>query len=664
MRKIFFAWVAFIIVMSLSAQEKLLLENEVLKAEFDAKNGSLVHFVNKQTGWEIVNRASLGQSFELLMPLTDKDLRFNVVKGINQRNPVIEQLPDKITFTWAGMRSELMNAEENVIFKGEVALTPTGLEFGGEITNHGKYPVEYVSWPFLGEVTVPDKGQPLYHSTRSDTRELFPHFFNEHGYWGVDYPTSTYPLPDRSYVLVNNREQGFIVYGKESFPNNLLITSFELIPGFEISNTNPADDMMDGQPVRIQLKANQIIYNKPGEKTKLNPVKISLYKGSWNTGVDCYIKEKNNATPQMPGWIKDPLTWQKVSVENGDELVNYAREGLKCGVDVLQVRGWYQEVNRKIAEAPGLKDAIEKCQELGVKIVLETNWYTVDAKSQTDANEIKRMAVKDPFGFPYDCSSLCSLSEYIEKRVIESWSKLPSLLAADGYINSDNNHRNKSYLCFSNQHGHKPGEPTANGTMVLDRKMAEILKSYGEKAAMGFGFLDQQSVYYDGYQISGSVSDFVRHRYMNPSTTITLPVDVKNARDDINQAIKNRFNINYDLQFFSTHLSDYPHVVLYGQKVEDFRKRYQESVWNAEFMDTKGAVVEGRYLSYSVFKNKLNGKNTIVVVNTSNDQVTTVKARFENASAMQIASPEKPEMEPYQDGFDLLPLSVAAIFEQ
>ncbi|MEN6455589.1 MAG: hypothetical protein ABFD10_15145, partial [Prolixibacteraceae bacterium] len=111
-------------------------------------------------------------------------------------------------------------------------------------------------------------------------------------------------------------------------------------------------------------------------------------------------------------------------------------------------------------------------------------------------------------------------------------------------------------------------------------------------------------------------------------------------------------------------LSDYPHVVLYGQQVEDFRKRYQESVWNAEFMDTKGAVVEGKYLTYSVFKNKLNGKNAIVVVNTSNDQVTTVKARFENASAMQIASPEKPEMKPYQGGFDLRPLSVAVIFEQ
>lgn len=171
----------------------------------------------------------------------------------------------------------------DVTFRGEVQLTDTGLEYGGELINDSPYPVEYVSWPCIGEVSVPDKSQPLHHSTRSDQRELFPHHFNQHGYWGVDYPTSTYELPERSYLQVSNRDQGFMFYTRDAAPRYMVITSFELIPGFEIRSVNPYEDEIDGELVRIQFKSNQVVYNRPGERTTLDPVRLAPMpvRGRW-----------------------------------------------------------------------------------------------------------------------------------------------------------------------------------------------------------------------------------------------------------------------------------------------------------------------------------------------------------------------------------------------
>lgn len=103
-----------------------------------------------------------------------------------------------------------MSEPVDITFKGEVRLTANGLEFPGTVINNSRYVVEYVSWPCIGEITVLDTTQPLYQSTRNDMKELYPHFANRGAYWGIDYPTSTYILPEKSFLQVNNRDNGFM----------------------------------------------------------------------------------------------------------------------------------------------------------------------------------------------------------------------------------------------------------------------------------------------------------------------------------------------------------------------------------------------------------------------------------------------------------------------
>ena len=655
-----------------SREEKTLtLENQNVTVVFDAESGALIRMTDKNSGWEIMKREVLGQSFELLLPMegpqmTDADRRYNVVKGVEQANPVIERVGNKITFTWKGMRSEFMDQEADITFKGEVSLTDRGLEFSGDLTNHSEYPVEYVSWPCIGEITVPDKTQPLYHSTRSDQRDLFPHFFNQHGYWGVDYPTSTYVLPEKSFLQVNDRERGFMIYNRE-MPKYMTITSFELIPGYEIRGVNPYEDEIDGEMVRIQFKANHIVYNRPGDASTIDPIQFITYKGDWTKGVDLYrndrVKLANRQKKAVPQWLAAPSTWRKVGIGSGTDLLHYVSESAQCGVDVLLVSGWYRDVDGHIAEVPGLEEAIAKCQKQGIRVVLETNWTSVDKHAQGYKENFRKYVMVDPFNMPYNYHNMCPNAPAIQQWVKKEWLKLPALYAADGYMNNDHNHNSKTFMCFDRSHNHRFGEPTIAGMMKIDTEMVEALAADGNKVALGQDFIEHQNDIYDGCQVNVDDNFYARHRYMDPSIPMVVRVEVRNARKGMNEALLNRMHIAYDLNYFNDNLADYPHIAKYGNQIKTLREHYSDYIWNATFDGHNGAVVNGDNLEYSVFIAG-NGKRAVVVVNKSTDRASKANVMLENNSSLIYATPELPESKVFNGTVELAPLSAVIIMEK
>lgn len=652
-----------------NSSKTLTLENDHIRVVFDSKNGALLKMTDKNSGWEIMQREILAQSFELLLPfegvqMTDADHRYNVIKGLGQRDPVIEKKGNKITFTWNGMKSGNMDKPVDITFNGEVELTDKGLEFSGNIINRSEYPVEYISWPCIGEVTIPDKTQPLYHNTRNDTKELFPHFFNQHGYWGVDYPTSTYVLPEKSYVQVNDRERGFMIYNHKA-PKYMTIASFELIPGYEARGVNPYANEIDGEMVRIQFKANHILYNRPGDTSTLDPIRLITYKGDWTKGVDIYRNDRIKSsvvTKVAPKWLTSPLTWRKAGIGNGSDLIRYAEESAKLGVDVLLVDGWYRNTNGHITEVDGLEQAIAKCHELGLRIVLATDWTSVDRHATGYMEHFRKYVMVDPFDMPYNFTDLCPNTPEVQQWVKNEWLQLPALHIADGYMNNDHNHDNKTFMCFDTKHNHRFGEPTINGMMKIDADMAKAIASTSEKAAMGYGFIEAENDIYDGYQVNVNDEFYLRHRYLSPNEPIIVKTDVRNARKTMNKALLYRMNIAYDLNFFSNNLSDYPHIVEYGNAIKALRKRYPEYIWNTEFDGHNGAIVNGENIEYSVFENK-NGKRAIVVANMSNEN-TKATVSLNNSANLLYVSPEAIDIKPFNGTIEIAPLSVIIIMEK
>lgn len=678
MKKVLISVFALMAVLTMSAAPKaedIVLENSHIKAVFDGKSGALVRLDDKNSGWNIMERRILGQSFEILLPMegkemTDEDKRFNVVKGIEQKDPVIERTSDGVIFTWSGLKTEFMKETADITFRGEVILTDKGLEFKGHVDNRSKHHIEYVSWPFIGEITVPDKSKPLYHCSGKDRRELFPHMFNQHGYWGVDYPTSTYILPEKSYLQVNGDDRGFMVYNNK-FPKYTTITSFELIPGYEIRGVNPYGDEMDGELVRLQFKVNNCVYTLPGESADIDPVSFVTYSGSWENGVDIYRKDRKSygsdaiayKEKSTADWMKKPLTWKKAGIGNGADLIRHAEECAALGVDVLVVYGWTRNSSGHVAEVDGMEKAIERCHELGLKVVLETCWTRVDRHGEGYMDNLRGYVMSDPFDMPYRFDFMCPNAPYIQDLVKKEWLSLPALKAADGYMNNDHNHESKTFMCFDTDHGHRFGEPTITGMMDIDSYMAEAIASDPEKVALGMGFLEYENDIYDGAQVGVGERDYARARFTSPYEPMILKVRTRSARKDLNKSLLYSFIPAYELNFHGSFLADYPNIYKYGQKIEEIRNKYASYIWDAEFVYHEGASVSGNDIEWSVFRGK-DGKRAVVAVNNSTDNESEVSVKIDGNKGLVWASPEKVSLSTFNGTMKLAPQSAVVIMEK
>lgn len=654
------------------AEEKnvLVLENECISAIFNPANGALIGLRDKHSGWDIMKRDVLGQSFELLLPMdgpefTEEDCGYNVVRGIEQDAPEVECQVDSIVFTWKRLRTPDMKSAADVEFRGVVSLASHGLEFSGTVTNNSDYKVEYVSWPCIGEVTVPDQKQFFLQNTRNDSKELFPHFNNQHGYWGVEWPTSTVILNEKSYLQVNDNDRGFLVFNRE-IPKNLTITSFELIPGLECRYTNPYQDAIDGVLVRMQFKVNNCIYALPGETVSLDPVSFMTYKGTWEDGVGLVRAMRApmcTAVTRTDGWESRPLTWRIVRASNGEALIKAAFESRDAGVDVLLVDGWYSNSSGMPVEGSGISDAIVKCHEMGLKVVLGTDLSRVNRHSDIYMSEYREYIMSDPYGVPYSFDWLCLSSSHVRSKIMEMCAGLPALSYADGYMNMENNHDSRTFACFDPDHDHHYGEPSADGIKKLNEKMIAGLSGGGEKAFFGYGFLLEQNDIFDGYMLNVPESMYPRHRLVAPYETMIAKVGVREARSGMNRAVLYRLNVAYNLDFYNDCLSDYVHIISYGQQIEKLRREFSAYIWDAEYCGHKGAGVLGRNIEWAVYENK-DGKRTVVLANMGQENVSETLVSMDSDGELYYVSPENIVPEKFNGSVEVNPLSVVVVFEK
>jgi hypothetical protein len=117
----------------------------------------------------------------------------------------------------------------------------------------------------------------------------------------------------------------------------------------------------------------------------------------------------------------------------------------------------------------------------------------------------------------------------------------------------------------------------------------------------------------------------------------------------INRALLYRYIISYEPYNFKGDLDDFPLTVAYGKKMDAFRARYSDYLWNGEFRDTVGASIQiapGVPISYSVFLHSSQRLRAVVLINDDRSDAHEVTIELDRAGALHSASPERPELEP------------------
>ena len=250
---------------------------------------------DKSTHWVIERRPELGVSFRLFAPLPDR--RYNPVLGQKQHAVEVKKVSSKeIKLQWKNLASENGGALPMTL-TADVTLTNGVLTFGATLENDSPLTVETIDYPYLGDLNPPARDSLLVARTLRDNKmddlqsnEIYPHFRNEKGYWGVDFPTKTLEAQQSLFCLLQAPEQGLYLEMDNPKAAYRMEYTFEQHPGV-ISSANslvPPEDFISGFPVHLEFRLCHFIFAKPHSTTKLIPIILRCYKGEWQQGVDLF----------------------------------------------------------------------------------------------------------------------------------------------------------------------------------------------------------------------------------------------------------------------------------------------------------------------------------------------------------------------------------------
>jgi len=291
-----FAVLCFVLVSEEQALAgEVTLEDNSVLVSFDTNSGALARLENKSTHWIIERRPELGVSFRLFAPLPER--RYNPVLGRKQHAAEVRKVSDnEINFQWKNLIDENRGVLP-MTFTANVTLTNGVLTFGATLVNDSSLPIETIDYPYFGDFNPPARDAKMEARTLENdktdnllTDEIYPHFRNEKGYWGVSYPTKTLEAQQSLFCLIQAPGQGlYCAMNRPTAPYQLQYT-FEQHPGVisTVNNLVPQQDEFSGFPVHLEFRFCHFIFARPHSTTTLAPIVLRSYHGDWHEGVKLY----------------------------------------------------------------------------------------------------------------------------------------------------------------------------------------------------------------------------------------------------------------------------------------------------------------------------------------------------------------------------------------
>ena len=652
-------------------------------------------------------------SFRMLAPLPDR--RNNPILGEKQTLTDVRLDPEnqRLTLQWTHLISE-HGGVLDITFTGIVTLTDEGLTFEAEVLNNSPYPIESISWPCIGEITVPCGVERL---GRRDfgcpsMQPLYPKFMSERGYFGIDYPIQMAATPSAPFVLVDGETQGLYAGYHATTAEHLVQFTFELIPGFEYAESHnfgtvPKSKTMAGQAARIAFYCTHLPFFNTGESGRLHPIVLHPYVGSWHKGAELFRKWRKSVftVPHTPDWAGKVHSWQQIHINSPEdelrcpykELIKYGEDCRKHGVAAIQLTGWTiggqdrgnpsHDTDPRLGSWEDLREAIAAIHEMGVQVILFTKYTWADGAEERFRTELKQYAVKDPHGdyhvYPgYSYQTPTQLSGINTRRLIpmcmnaakwREWANSEFVKALDlgaaGMLYDECQHHGGAHYCFDPTHGHHVPAHVFSGDADLLRGFHEIAdRRDPDFLFAGEALYDIESQFYPVSYTRIGLDHVPIHRYINPGAGMMIAVTGYNDRITVNQALMFRYIISYEPRNFKGRLDEFPKTMKYGKQMDALRTRYSEYLWDAQFEDTMGAQVtcDGQpFGTYTVFISHATGKRAVVVSNFDYEKNAEITVTLDSsASDLSVVTPENPDTKSSDGTGEIPPLSTMIFMER
>jgi len=681
------------------------LQDEKCLIAFDSNSGALTRWEDKATHWILERRPELGISFRLLAPLPDR--RDNFVLGQKQKAARVERISgNEIVLQWKDLTSE-HGGVLPMTLTATVTLTNGVLAFNATLENRSSLTVETLDYPCFGDFNPPTPGTPMamrtmwYGDLGAD--EIYPHFGNGKGYWGVNFPTKTFGSNRSLFYLIQSPRNGLYLEMADATHPYLLEYTFEQHPGL-ISSANlvPKEDEISGQPVRLEFRACHFIFAHPQSTVKLVPVVMRCYEGDWHAGVDLYKQWRATwfKPPRLPDWAKEVHSWTMLRMNTPEEdysipytnFVEYGKEYASNGVKAVQLVGWNiggqdrddpsQDIDPHLGTWQEFHDAIKQIQAMGVKVILfgKLNW--ADLTTAWYTNELHKYECTDPYGIFYQQGGysyvtptqlaginnrrravMDFLSPAYRDIATKEFQKVLALGSA-GWLWDEICHHGPVLYSFAPDHGYTPPGYVYGGDLPLCAQLQAAADQVNPDFLFaGEGPEDWLMQYYPVSETG--IKSVPISQYLDSSHCLMLAgVSGFDDRETLNMCLLDRYVIQYEPYYYKGHLSDFPLTMAYGKKIDALRRKYKAWLWDGDFRDTLGASLSANGASrYSVF-NAADGKRAVVVINQEFNKAISAKVNLPNATQLVTATPEHPDAVPTDGNLEIPARSAAVVMEQ
>lgn len=649
------------------AEDCVHLAGKEIRLSIDRRTGAIARLESAETGWRVQDRPELAAGFRLLIPLPDR--RNNLAYGERQEPPGIRQHGDsEIELSWPRMRSEHGGTHQIGVTQ-RIRLQDRQILFSTTIDNSSDLVVENVWAPCLGDLRPPSPEDELRsfcpaYGTASVMR-MWPHFDNNQGYWGIDYPTqfgnrlsSGGVLPVSPFLLLLTGQQGLYV-GTAQASYDLLGWHAELVPGYgESMGSRVAED------ATIRFSVVHLPFIPPGATRTLTQVAVEMFEGGWHAGADIYRRWREGwmSRPATPAWADEPHSWLQLQINSPEDelripfrdLPEVGRECAEAGVRAIQLVGWNEggqdhgnpshRPDPRLGTFEELRDAIAQIHALGVRVVLFSKFTWAD-RSISRYPSLAADTAKNTYGDTYNGSAyryqtgtqllgvnvphlipMCFGSERYLDTCQEEFGNLVRLGAA-GMLFDECQHHADAHLCFDAAHGHPVPWPVYANDCELVRRFREQTKDSPDFLYSGEGLYDWEfEQYHLSYFRSASPDHIPLNRYLLPDAPLMTAATGFDDRNIINQCLLYRYVISYEPYNFKGRIPDFTRTVGYGQRMDALRTELREWFWDGTFRDTLGAGVrtaDGRpHHPYAVFLHRDTGERGLAVANYRDEQVT------------------------------------------
>lgn len=625
------------------------LENNQIRLEIAGPNGVIARIVDKSSGIALAPPAPLADNFRLVLELSEK--KTVTILGKDQKLSGIDRASEGLCLRWDGPLRDVDGAEHKIAVRLEAELDAGALSFCLHCNNASRYKILEVLYPMVGGLSqFGAPGKP------SD---------------GVLWIPTSEPLPRRVELpfapvicaYPGQAVMSFTCVQSAAAGKSLYFASHDRVARYKRFRF---EERVAGGSKDVFALVEHLPHAAPGKTFDGSPVVLRLVDGDWRAGGKVYrdwFEHAFGICQPSQSWIRRQSFFQMTMFELPEGTINlrykdiprWGKEAKEHGINAVQISGWhlgghdngypYYVVDPRLGTWEELKQGIQACHDLGLKVfffvnyqqvMLDSDWYKSELSKYREVGLNGALTWNTGWGMgtlwarmghPKLMTGANLAFPQYRKIIVDQFARLAEI-GADGV------HVDKMFPAAIDYNPDTPLTPdtaTWEGAILLTKEVMAACRRHNPDWAMSFECNWDRMLEFCG--ATWWVGNQRATRLVFPENVETLVISSPYDYLGVNNAVRDGHAVMLAPAYFCRSVGWAPWGGLadYIREVKRIQDQLIDTVFLGEVQGHEGVELSSPPVGgvdYSVFRNRATGKRGLLLTNSTMEPKTQAIARF------------------------------------